>query len=108
MTETFSVISLLKLQSLIKISTFKSTKGSIDTCEILVTEPLPSEIRENYFAYLATFLLDSLLPALDREIEQQENGQEEKKDRGKRHHLLVFLLSPPPPSVLYLLVEDPD
>lgn len=67
-------------------------------------EPLPTDIRATIFAYLATFLLDSLLPALDGEIKQQENGQEEKRDRGKRHHLLVFLLSKP---ALSLLAEDP-
>lgn len=46
--------------------------------------------QSNCLAYLATFLLDSLLPALDRGTKQQENWSgKEKRDRGKRHYLLI-------------------
>lgn len=91
-----------------------SSSHFIDCCFPNVRDKLPITIiqkeinhyllkYEQLFNYLATFLLDSLLPALEGETEQQENGQEEKNDRGKRHHLLVFLLSTPP--ALSLLVH---
>lgn len=50
---------------------------------------LQSYLKPNALAYLATFLLDSLLPALDRGTKQQENWSgKEKKDGGRRHYLL--------------------
>lgn len=63
--------------------------------------------QSSIFAYLATFLLDSLLPALDGEKEQQEKWSgREKRDRGKRHYLLLFVLSTPHPSLCYLRAPE--